>query len=227
ILSNSEGFSYGLGMGLGFFLLIVIGLAGSGFFADDKKGKVIEIYLTRLEKREYIIGKIGAIIIYINIFVLIPLLLIGILYVQALEEDHLDFLNYYLGIITYSILCSIILGLFILVLSIFVEKRSYASLIFFLFFFFGSIIGNIIAGEFIKNEFLFLISPSNFLVLLAYACLGDNDLGVRDGKMVLKLNLDNGAGLEYWHIFLLAFIYILIFSLILAYKMWKITTEEL
>ena len=227
ILSNSDGISYGLGMGLGFLILIVIGLAGSGFFADDKKGKVIEIYLSRIEKREYITGKIGAIVIYINILVLIPLLITGILFVQALEEDHVDFLNYYLGIITYSVLCSIILVLLILVLSIFVEKRAYASLIFFLVFLFGDIIGNMICQANMDNEFLLLISPSNFLILLAYVCLGDYNLGVRDGKTVLNLNLDNGAGLEYWHVLFLAFIYILIFSLILAYKIWKTTTEEL
>jgi len=231
ILSNSDGFYYGLGMGmgLGILVLIVIGLAGSGFFADDKRGKVIEIYLSRLEKREYITGKVGAIVIYINIFVLIPLLITGILFVQSLEKDHADFLHFYLGIITYSILCSIILGLFILVLSIFVEKRAYASLIFFLYFFFGTIIGNMIAEDHMYNEFLFLISPSNFLVLLAYVCLGDYDLGVYNEKTdkVVKLNLDNGVGLEYWHVFLQAFLIILILSLILAYKIWKTTTEEL
>ena len=230
ILSNSEGFYYGLGvtMQLGFFVIIVIGLAGSGFFADDKKGKVIEIYLSRLEKREYIAGKIGAIVIYINIFVLIPLLINGLLFVQALEEDHAEFLDFYLGIIAYSILCSIILGLFILVLSIVVEKRSYASLIFFLFFFFGTILGRIIAENDMDNQFLLLISPSNFLVLLAYVCLGDYNLGVQKSEdEFIKLNLNNGIGLEYWHVFFVAFLYIVIFSLILAYKIWKTTTEEL
>jgi len=229
ILSNSDGFSYGLGMGLGILVIIVIGIAGSGFFADDKRGKVIEIYLSRLEKREYITGKVGAIVIYINILVLLPLLITGILFVQSFGEDHADYLDFYLGIIIYSILCSIILGLFILVLSILVEKRSYASLLFFLFFLFGSMIGSAIADADMDNEFLFLISPSNFLVLLAYVCLGDYDLGVYNEKKdkIYKLNLDNNFGLEYWHVLLQAFIIILILSLILAYKIWKTTTEEL
>jgi ABC-type transport system involved in multi-copper enzyme maturation permease subunit len=233
IFSNSDEYFYGLGMGmgmgLGILLIIVIGLAGSGFFADDKRGKVIEIYLSRLEKREYVTGKVGAIVIYINLLVLLPLIITGMLFVQSLGEDHIDYLDFFLGFITYSILISIILGLFILVLSILVEKRSYASLIFFLFFFFGTIIGNMIAEDHMYNEFLFLISPSNFLVLLAYVCLGDYDLGVWDDKKekIVKLNLNDGAGLEYWHVFLLAFLYILIFSLILAYKIWKTTTEDL
>ena len=229
ILSNSDGISYGLGRGLGMLLLIVIGLAGSGFFADDKHGKVIEIYLSRLEKREYLIGKVGAIVLYINIVVLIPLIITGSLFVESLEKDHEKFVDFYMGIILYSVLCSIILGLFILVLSIFVEKRSYASLIFFLVFLFGTIIGEAIAKDNLDNEFLLLISPSNFLVLLGYVCLGDYDLGVEDEKKerYFELNLNNGVGLEYWHVFLQALLLILVFTLILTYKIWKTTTEEL
>ena len=229
ILSNSDGISYGLGRGLGMLLLIVIGLAGSGFFADDKYGKVIEIYLSRLEKREYLIGKVGAIVIYINMLVLIPLIITGILFVQSLEKDHAKFVDFYMGIIVYSVLCSIILGLFILVLSIFFEKRSYVSLIFFLVFLFGTIIGVAIVYDNLDNEFLLLISPTNFLVLLAYVCLGDYDLGVWDAKneKYIELNLNNGIGLEYWHVFLQTFLLILVFTLILTYKIWKMTTEEL
>ncbi len=229
ILSNSDGISYGLGRGLAMLLFIVIGLAGSGFFADDKQGKVIEIYLSRLEKREYLTGKVGAIVIYINIFVLLPLIITGVLFVQSLEKDHEKFLDFYMGIIIYSVLCSIILGLFILVLSIFVEKRSYASLIFFLVFLFGTIIGQAITYDNLDNEFFLLVSPTNFLVLLAYVCLGDYDLGVWDAKKekYVELNLDNSVGLEYWHVFLQAFLLIIVFSLLLAYKIWKTTTEEL
>lgn len=229
IISNSDGISYGLGRGLGMLLLIVIGLAGSGFFADDKHGKVIEIYLSRLEKREYLTGKVGAIVIYINILVLTPLIITGVLFVQSLEKDHEKFVDFYMGIIIYSVLCSIILGLFILVLSIFVEKRSYASLIFFLIFLFGTIIGQAIAYDNLDNEFFLLVSPTNFLVLLAYVCLGDYDLGVWDEKKekFIELNLNNGVGLEYWHVFLQAILLILVFTLILTYKIWKTTTEEL
>jgi len=229
IFSNSNGISYSLGLGLGILLIMVIGLAGSGFFADDKRGKVIEIYLSRLVKREYVTGKVGAIVIYINILVLLPLIITGMLFVQSLGEDHADYLDFYFGIIAYSLLISIILGLFILVLSILVEKRAYASLIFFLFFFFGTIIGAMIYEGDPNNELLLLISPSNFLLLLAYVCLGDYDLGVRNNEeyIMVELNLDNGVGLEYWHVFLVTIIYILILSLILAYKIWKTTTEEL
>ncbi|KKN20236.1 hypothetical protein LCGC14_0937690 [marine sediment metagenome] len=230
ITPSSGGISISVGSltGLGILLIMVIGLAGSGFFADDKQGKVIEIYLSRLSKREYVIGKVGAIVLYINLLVLLPLFLKGLLFVQALGENQLNYLDYYLGMISYCILISIIIGLFILVLSIFVEKRSYASLIFFIFFVFGSIIGEMIRIGIPNSEILLLISPSNFLVLLAYVCLGDYDLGVGGGIFTsVELNLNNGVGLEYWHVFLVAFIIILILTLTLVYKIRKTTTEEL
>ena len=224
ILSNPEGIWMGVSMNFGIMLIAVFGIGGSALFADDKSGKVIEIYLSRLQKKEYVIGKIGAIIVYINIFVMISLLAMGVVFVQALGLNHFDFLDFYGGIILFSLLSSLVLGLFILALSISVEKRSYASLIFFLVFLFGSIIGLPIAMNDLDNEFLILISPSNFLILLSYVCLGDYNLGL---LLNISLDLNDGAGLEYWHIYLQAFILILVFSVYLAFKIRKMTTEEL
>ncbi len=229
ILSNPDGASYpsDLGVNIGLLLMIIFGIAGSGFFADDKYGKVIEIYLSRLKKKDYFMGKFGAIVLYINIFILVPLMVICVYFVDVTGRDHLDYLDLYLGIILYSLLCSLILGLFILTLSIFVEKRSYASLIFVLVYLFGSIIGGIIAEENMNNKLFLLVSPANFFVLLAYVCLGDYELGVLEGLEVISLNLNDGYSLEYWHVLLQAFLLILLFSLVLAYKIRKLTTEEL
>jgi hypothetical protein len=227
IVSTTEVMSLGFSMNLGVLLIAVFGIAGSSLFADDISGKVIEIYLSRLQKKEYVIGKIGAIILYINIFVMIPLLVMGIFFVQALGMNHLEYLGFFWGIILFSLLSSVILGLFILSLSISVEKRTYANLIFFLTFIFGSIIGLSIAMSDFENELLFLISPSNFLVLLSYVCLGDLNLGYRGMGGMAPLVLNDGVGLEAWHVLLQAFILILVFSLYLAFKIKKMTTEKL
>ncbi len=232
ILSSSEGTSFNINVNIGVLLIAVFGIGGSAFFADDKFGKVIELYLSRLQKREYVIGKIGAILIYINIFLMLPLLAMGVLYIQALGENHLEYLDFYGGIISYSLLTSMILGLFILALSISVEKRSYAALVFFLVFLFGSIIGLSVAAENLDNEFLLLVSPSNFLELLAYVCLGDFSLGIYaptdlNPENIILLHLDNGKGLEYWHVLIIAFLIIIVLSLYLAIRIHKMTTEEL
>jgi len=235
IISNPDGFLFSsdLGINLGLLLVITFGIAGSGFFADDKYGKVIEIYLSKLQKKEYLIGKFGAMFLYINTFILLPLIVICVYFVEVTGRDHLDYLDLYLGIIVYCLLCSLIFELIILTLSIFVEKRSYASLIFVLVYLFGSIIGGIIAEENMNNKLYLLISPSNFLTLLAYVCLGDYELGIIQGSTttatleIFPLNLNDGFSLEYWHVLLQAILIILIFSLILAYKLRKLTTEEL
>src|SRR3990172_3903614 len=47
-------------MNIGFLLIPLLGIAGSGLFADDKQGHLIEIYLAKLRRIEYAAGKVGA-----------------------------------------------------------------------------------------------------------------------------------------------------------------------
>ncbi|MHA2252995.1 MAG: hypothetical protein ACXAD7_21710 [Candidatus Kariarchaeaceae archaeon] len=223
-------------MNLGILLIALFSIAGSGFFADDKQGKVIEIYLSRLQKKEYVIGKIGGILLYINIFLGLPLLIAGALYVQAFDGiNHFEAWDFYLGVIIYSFLVSLIVGLAILCFSIILEKRQYASLGFFLMYVLGSIIGYaVIGGD--ADEKLYLISPSFFFALLAYVCFRDFNLGIstfegfeNDEVQISYENfyLDDGGGLEYWHILFMAFSLIFLMSAFLSYKIRKMTTEEL
>ncbi|MHA2252131.1 MAG: hypothetical protein ACXAD7_17330 [Candidatus Kariarchaeaceae archaeon] len=218
--------------------IALIAIAGSGFFADDKHGKVIEIYLSRIQKKEYVIGKIGAIIIYINVFLMIPLLVVGALNVQAITlTSHLDQWDYYVGIIFYSTLTSIILGLAILVLSSLVEKRAYASLAFFMIYVLGARITQILISSNKSNEFLILLNPSHFFALLAYVCLFDYKLGIGRGfeggfegvflGSVEPLILNDGTGLEYYHILGVALLLIITLGSFLAFKIHRLTTEEL
>ena len=218
---------FSFSMPLGIFIISLFAIAGSGMFADDKQGKVIEIYLSRLQKREYVLGKIGAIMVYINLFLMVPLLITGGLYVQSFGLDHLDMLDFYFGIILFSLITSLILGLIILSFSILVEKRAYASLGVFLFYIIGTFISQIMIELDSENEFLILLSPVYFLALLAFICLGDFHLGRIVEWRTEPFLLDDGQGLEYYHVILTAVAIITILSLFLAYKIKKMTTEEL
>ncbi|MFX1512801.1 MAG: hypothetical protein ACFFCQ_09465, partial [Promethearchaeota archaeon] len=211
------------GMEMGFLLIALIAIAGSGFFADDKQGKIVEIYLSKLQRIEYAGGKIVAIFLYINIFVTLPILGLGGLYVQALGENHLEYLDYYVGIIFSGILVSILLGLAILIFSVLVDKRAFASLGFYLTYLVGSIFGGIIRAQDTSNDFLLLLSPSTFLALLTFTCLGAFELETWEGEILLN----NGEGLEYVHIFGLTFLFIVVMALFLLYKLRRMTTEEL
>lgn len=218
-------------MNVGILLIILFGIAGSGMFADDKQGKVIEIYLSRLQKREYVIGKILSIIVYINLFVMIPLLVTGFLFVQGLGQNHLEYIGFYLGIMALSLIVSLLLGLSILTLSAFVEKRSYASMIYFLVFLILTLVGFGVdtASNIESNELILLINPSSLIVLIAFICLGDLDLGIIDWSSgtARELILNDGTGLEYWHVLGLTFMIIGLFSLVLGYKIKRLTSEEL
>ncbi|MHA2252130.1 MAG: hypothetical protein ACXAD7_17325 [Candidatus Kariarchaeaceae archaeon] len=224
---------FGLNMSIGILLFALFAIAGSGFFADDKSGKVIEIYLSRLQKKEYVTGKILAIMIYINFFVGLPILIMGALSVQSINQtSHLEQWDFYLGIILFSLLSSLILGMGILIFSILSDKRAYASLGFFMTFLIGSILGDEIWGSNESNEFFLLISPPTFLALLAYLCLGDLDLGLmvgwnNNGALIDSFILDDGAGLEWWHITGITLSLIILMASFLSYKIWKMTTEEL
>jgi len=221
----------GLSIGVGIFIIILFAIAGSGFFADDKQGKVIEIYLSRTSKSNYIISKIGGMIVYVNIFLALPLLLVGGLQVQSYGLNHLQLLDFYGGIILFSLVSSLILSLGILVLSSLVEKRQYASLGFFLIYFLASSITPTFYLNNPDNELLLLISPSILLVLTAYLCLGDFNLGLNRGLFspegVTPLVLNDGVGLEWYHIILVLLAYVVVLGGILTYKIQKLTTEEL
>ncbi|MHA2403495.1 MAG: hypothetical protein ACXADH_10935 [Candidatus Kariarchaeaceae archaeon] len=229
--------SFDLQFNIGILMIALFAIAGSGFFADDKQGKVIEIYLSRLQKREYVIGKITGIMLYINIFLGLPMLIGGILYVQAFDGiSHFEAWDFYLGVIVYSFLVSLIVGLGVLCFSIILEKRQYASLGFFLLYILGSIIGLAVISDTGVNEKLYLLSPSFFFALLAYVCFRDFNLGIstfegfeNDEPQISYQNLylDDGGGLEYWHILLVAFSLIFLMSAFLSYKIRKMTTEEL
>lgn len=214
---------------IGFFLIALFGIAGSGLFADDRDGKVVEIYLSKLSKRDYVLGKLGAIVLYTNLFIMGPLLIVGFLNAQSYKINHLKILDFYFGIVLYSILVSLLLGSAILLLSVLVTKRQYASLGFFLVYVLGTVFGSVIYSQNRSNEFMLLLSPEGLITLLAYVCVGDFDLGITKGfgEPAAVLNLHDGIDLEYYHVYLVVFAYIAVFLALLIWKVHKLTTEDL
>ncbi len=210
---------------LGFLLIALFAIVGSGLIADDNQGQVLGLYLSKIQRNEYIMAKFLSIVLYINFFLTIPLLILGALYVQGLEFEHIDYFNYYAGIILYGLLSSLFIGAAVLFFSSVAEKRNYASLAFFLTYLISSMFGSIVWSISPSNEYLLLISPSNLLSALAYICLGDYEVWshVTDKKIFLN----DGSGLEFFHIFgTVCFLIIaLFFLLILQMKRLFIKAE--
>ena len=237
---SSAGFSFSIN--LGFLVVILLAIAGSGLFADDKQGRTLEIYLSKLQRSEYIFGKILAIILYINVFVTLPLLILGAIYVQAFGLNQFDYLWYYVGILAFGLIVSVLFGLALSIFSSLVEKRSYASLGFILLFFLGSIFQYILVTLNPDNPFYLLLPFSSFFVVLAYTVLGMYNLEIITGTTIttgptgstptvtnsmVLLNLNNGVGLEWYHVYLMVLVLVIIMFLFLVYKIRKLTTEDL
>jgi hypothetical protein len=181
---------------------------------------------------------VGAIILYVNIFLTGPLLIMGGLYIQAFGANHFDYMYFYAGVILYGLLASLLIGLAILLLSSVVEKRMYASLGFYLLFILGTMFGQLIAQQNPSNEFLLLVSPANFLELLGYVCLGDFELFItewvghgpgeeEDIYNYVPFSLNDGKGLEWVHILGATFALIIIMFLFLVFQLRRLTTEAL
>ncbi len=212
-----------ININLGILLIGLFAIAGSGFFADDKQGRVIEMYLTKLQRWEYAITKIVSLAVYIFLFTAGPLLGLGFIYLQAFGANHLQYLDFYTGVFIYSLIVTLLLTMSILVFSSFTDKRAYASLSFFLLYLVGSIFGMVI-GLTSNNEVLWLISPAQFLSLLAYVILGDQEIYATSGSRIL---LNDGIGLESVHVIGLAVGIIIVATVVLAYQIYRLTNREL
>ncbi|MHA2362838.1 MAG: hypothetical protein ACXAC7_02690 [Candidatus Hodarchaeales archaeon] len=214
---------------LGFLIISLIAIAGSGFFADDRQGQIIEVYLARLTREEYAIGKLFGMFLYSNLFTTLPLLFTTALFIQGYGENHLDYIGHYVNVTMYGFLVALLLGLGILLLSTLVEKRMYASLGFFLFYLLGSMFGSSLGS----NEFLLLLSPSNFLSLLGYVIIGEYELNIpaydESGNPTgfSSLLLNNGVDLEAIHVIGLFIGLIVVLFSFLLYKIHRLTTEDI
>ncbi|MHA2366738.1 MAG: hypothetical protein ACXAC7_22485 [Candidatus Hodarchaeales archaeon] len=210
--------------GYGLFIIPAIMIAGSGYFADDRQGQLFEVYLTRLTRREYMMGKLIGMILFTNIFTTLPLILTVLFFVHGTGEDHLQFIEFYFRVIIFGIMVALLLGLLILLLSSIVEKRAYASLSGVLIYIMGSLFGG---GNFFwdpSNDFLLLLSTTTFISLLGHSLIGDNEFVVRD---YFSIYLNDGMGLEAYHVIGIAIVTIIVIFLLLIYRIQRLTNEEI
>lgn len=214
---------------IGFLIIGLLAIAGSGFFADDKQGKVIELYLSRMRREDYAIGKILGMFLYCNMFITLPMFVISAWFVQGMGQNQFDYLVVYLGIISVGALISLIFTVFTLLLSSLVEKRAYASLSFFI----GYILFDSLSRGFYRtdpsNQFLLLVVPTYVISILVYIFIGEFSLGVYNDttKKITPLILNNGTGVESWYVLVLVFAVLLIGLLLLLFKIHRMTTNEL
>lgn len=221
-----------ISLNLGIMGILIIGLlaiAGSGFFADDKQGKVIELYLSRMRREDYAIGKIFGMFFYTNLFITMPMLILSVWLVQGLGQNQVDYIGVYLGIVIAGAIISFIFTLFTLILSSLVDKRAYASLSFFIGYFLYDLLSRGFYASDPSNQFLLLVVPTYVISLLIFILAGQFSVYVINptSGSLEPLLLNNGVGLEWWHVLLVVFLVILVGVSFLLFKIHRMTTNEL
>ncbi len=220
--------------GIGILIIPLIGIYGSGLIADDRQGKAVELYLSKLRREEYIVGKFLTIYVLTNALVTLPILFTSILYIQAFSLSLIEFIIPLGKVLLYCFTITFIYALGSITASSLVEKRAYASLAFFFFILISSIFGLLTFSQSTNNEFLVLLSPSNFNVVLAYLMFGES--GIRTisslgaagpGVSFNAIGFYDGKGLEWFHIYGFTILIILVLGVIFIYRIQKMTGEEL
>lgn len=135
--------------GFAIIMLIVVVMMGAGLISDDLKYKVFEIYNSKIDRTEYLLGKYGALLIFGNLFYTLPCIIEWILLVIGIggAVDILSALPVLFGVILFTELLTMVLSSIILIFSSITQRRLYAGLFAFLFFLSSTIVIQSLSGQ--------------------------------------------------------------------------------
>ncbi|MFX0049833.1 MAG: ABC transporter permease [Candidatus Hermodarchaeota archaeon] len=221
--NNMDGFMFNIS-GLSIFILILVVLVGSGLIADDISNKTNEIYYSKLEKYEYVIGKFGAFYLFGNLTITLPYVIEFFLLVIGLGEiDIIEALPVLIHVIIFTQIVIVTYAAIILALSSITSRRLYAGLSAFMLMFIINMIFPILVftgtGEF---ELPLLLDVLTILMLTSYILDGTTIVrsGFSDGYYTI--NLADGAGLESWMVLGALGVYVLIGLLVVIIQVfWR------
>jgi len=135
----------------GFSIIMLIGVVmmGAGLISDDLKYKTSEIYDSKIDRSEYLLGKYGALIIFGNLFYTLPCIIEWILLVMGIGGalDILTALPVLFGVILFTEILTMVLSSIILIFSTLTQRRLYAGLFAFLFFLSSTIVIQSLSGQ--------------------------------------------------------------------------------
>jgi ABC-type transport system involved in multi-copper enzyme maturation permease subunit len=130
-----------------FLMIAMLVFAGSGLIADDLKHNSLQIYFSRpLSKRDYLLGKMAVIFFFILIVTLVPgvLVLIFKLVFSGSFRFFLDYPWLILSITAYSLLLSLFLAFYTLLLSALSKQSRYVMILIFMTYLFSDILYGIL-----------------------------------------------------------------------------------
>jgi hypothetical protein len=204
--------------GTSIFILILVVLIGSGLIADDISNQTNEIYYSKLEKHEYVLGKFGAFFIFGNIVLTLPYVFEFFLLVIGLGNiDLITVLPVLITVILFTELITITYSSIVLALSSITNRRLYAGLMAFMLLFVTNmiVIGLAFSGE--EVGYIILLDVFSVLLLTSYILTGNTTVEYQ-GSFVI--NLTDGIGIENWMVLGALGFYILLGLAIVVFQVY-------
>ncbi len=211
--------------GYSIFMLIGLIMIGAGLISDDQKYKISEIYDSKIDRKDYLVGKFSTLVLFGNLLFNLPCIIEwGLLLIGIERVDLLRSISVLIGVIVFTEILVLVLACFILTFSSLTETRLYSGI--FAFGFFLSI-SKIISGIIgVAETFTPLMYLDFFTVLsvLSFIIQGEKSVIYYDTTLNgidynLMIDLTGQAG-----ILILPFLaFFIFFSLFICYYqiVWK------
>jgi len=157
----------------GYIAVIVLALAGSVLVGNDFHHGSMPFYLSKpIARHHYMLGKILAIAVFINLMTTIPALLLFIQYGMIDEWSYYwERIDLALGILGYGLMLTITLGLVLLATSVWLRRTVPLVMVWISVFVFGRIVAKLLVEGLKFSPYYRLIDLWNSLYLVGASCL--------------------------------------------------------
>jgi hypothetical protein len=218
-MSQSQ-FNFG---GTSIFILILLVIVGSGLIADDVSNQTTEIYYSKLEKHEYVIGKFLAFFIFGNIVLTLPYVFEFFLLVVGLGNiDLIVALPVLVHVIVFTEMITITYSAIILAFSSLTSRRLYAGLTTFMLMFTVNIIISSLAASADVPGLEILFDILTVLLLTSYILSGTTTFEFYSFRGLQVIDLTDGIGLESWMVVGAVGLYVLLgFLIVVVQVYWR------
>ncbi len=215
---TSAEFNFG---GTSIFILILLVMMGSGLIADDISNQTTEIYYSKLERHEYVLGKFLAFIIFGNIMLTFPYVFEFFLLVVGLGNiDIVSALPILVHVIVFTEIITITYSAIILAFSSITNRRLYAGLTTFMLMFTSNMIISSLTFSGDSAGFEIFLDVLTLLLLTSYILIGTTEIDYNSFRGLQTINLTDGIGIESWMILGVLGLYILLGFLIVVYQVY-------
>ena len=207
--------------GTSIFLLILFVMVGSGLIADDISNHTTEIYYSKLERHEYVLGKFLAFFIFGNIVLTFPYVFEFFLLVIGLGNiDLLSALPVLVHVIVFTEIITITYSAIILAFSSLTNRRLYAGLTTFMLMFTSNMIISSLAFSGDSAGYEIFLDVLSLLLLTSYILLGVTQVDYFSFRGPQTINLVDGVGIESWMVLGVLGLYILLGFMIVIYQVY-------